>query len=303
MALSDHTKRTALLPVGLYDLLPPEAAHERYVSGRLLEIFERFGYAQVSPPLMEFESSLLADRGAALAPQTFRVMDLYSQAMMGFRPDITMQVARIAGSRLAREPRPLRLTYGGSTLRMTGEGKHGARQWRQAGIELIGNASPHADAEVIAVSASAVQALGVSDIVVDLNLPGLLTSILQSASLGDDDRYAVMQAVESKDTGWLRRAKLPKEVALLAALVECAGPYEKARAGLEKLKLSKESALQLDHVHSVVAALQAAGLKAQITIDLLENRGFEYHSMISFSLFARATQTEIGRGGRYQVQG
>ena len=74
----------------------------------------------MKPPLVEFEESLLGGPGAALAPQTFRLMDPVSQRMMGVRPDMTVQVARIAVTRLKHEPRPLRLSYGGNVIRVRG---------------------------------------------------------------------------------------------------------------------------------------------------------------------------------------
>src|SRR3954466_4106982 len=98
-----------LLPSGCYDLLPPDARHESELSHALLSTFESYGYEQVSPPLLEYSENLLAGRGAALSPYTFRVMDPGAHKVMGLRADITLQIARIASSRLAHAPRPLRL--------------------------------------------------------------------------------------------------------------------------------------------------------------------------------------------------
>lgn len=290
-----------LLPAGLYDLLPPNAAHERYVSGRLAEAFERFGYQQVSPPLMEFEASLLASSAAkALTAQTFRVMDPKSQEMLGFRPDITFQVGRIASGRLGDWPRPLRLGYGGSTLRVKGEGRDGARQWRQAGIECIGAAAPAADAEVIAVAAQAVASLGVKDLVLDINLPGLV-KLLLGRSLSPAQQAAVLHAVECKDTGSVRAAGLQGDAASLPDLIEAAGEAKAGLAMLEKCSLPKAGKEQVAYVKAVIAQVETLGVPVEITIDPVENRGFEYHSLISFTLFSRALQSELGRGGRYTI--
>ena len=67
-----------------------------------MDAFAAHGYQRVKPPLLEFEDSLLAGSGAAVAEQTFRLMDPDSQRMMGLRADTTPQVARIATTRLAR---------------------------------------------------------------------------------------------------------------------------------------------------------------------------------------------------------
>src|ERR1700722_15652438 len=96
-----------LLPTGCYDLLPPQARQESELSSALLSVFESFGYAQVSPPLLEYSDGLGAGRGAARSPQIFRVMDPEAHKVMGLRADITLQIARIAVSRLGHAPRPL----------------------------------------------------------------------------------------------------------------------------------------------------------------------------------------------------
>ena len=99
--MTDDTPNPALLPAGLRDLLPPDAETEAAAVEALMEVFAAHGYQRVKPPLLEFEDSLLAGSGAAVAEQTFRLMDPDSQRMMGLRADITPQVARIATTRLA----------------------------------------------------------------------------------------------------------------------------------------------------------------------------------------------------------
>lgn len=293
---------SSLLPAGLYDLLPPKAAHERHVSGKLVEAFERFGYAQVSPPLMEFEASLLAGRGAsALSSQTYRVMDPQSQQMMGFRPDITLQVGRIATVRMAEHARPLRLSYSGSTLRVKGEGKERARQWRQAGIELIGAQDPGADAEVIAVAVHSIAALAVEELVVDINFPGLVKLLLDDADVPAAQQAAIENAVECKDAGWIEAANLKGAAAHLPALIDAAGDAKAGMEALKKLKLPTAAREQVEYVQSVIDRLRALDVPVEITIDPVENKGFEYHSHVSFSLFSRASQSELGRGGRYTI--
>ena len=74
MTANDNDHR-GLLPAGLADLLPPDAAREARAIDVAIERFAAFGYERVKPPLVEFEESLLGGPGAALGPQTFRLMD------------------------------------------------------------------------------------------------------------------------------------------------------------------------------------------------------------------------------------
>jgi len=123
----------ALLPAGLRDLLPPEAAHEARLRESLMAMLAAHGYERVNPPLVEFEDGLLSGLGAATAADTFRLMDPVSQRMMGVRADMTPQVARLATTRLAAAARPLRLSYAGEVLRVKGSQLRPERQFLQVG--------------------------------------------------------------------------------------------------------------------------------------------------------------------------
>ena len=139
-----------------------------------MAVFAGRGYERVKPPLLEFEDTLFAGSGAAVAEQTFRLMDPDSQRMMGLRADTTPQVARIAGTRLVNEPRPLRLSYAGQCLRVRGNQLAPDRQMAQAGIELIGTDFVAADAEIVLAGAEALHAAGLARFSFDLTLPTLI---------------------------------------------------------------------------------------------------------------------------------
>ena len=96
--MTEYQER-ALLPPGMNDVLPPDAAYETSTLNTLLKRFAGHGYQQVKPPLVEFEESLLAGSGASMTSETFRLMDPVSQRMMGVRADMTLQIARIATTR------------------------------------------------------------------------------------------------------------------------------------------------------------------------------------------------------------
>jgi len=292
-----NKKNALLLPAGLYDLLPPDARKESHAVATLLSSFESFGYAQVSPPLLEFETTLLSGRGEALSSQTFRVMDTLSQAMMGFRTDITMQIARIASSRLANSPRPLRLCYAGPILQSKAEPLKNERQLMQAGIELIGADSIQADAEVMIVAAIALNALNIKEISIDINLPGLLGELCPEAQNNPALRSQIKDAITRKDTDGIAKLPIAKS-AVLAALVTAAGPIDKTIEKMLELGISQASAL-----HEVAIRVKRHCPAVVLTLDPVEYRGFDYHQGISFSIFAKGLRYELGRGGRYQVNG
>ncbi len=189
----------ALLPTGLYDLLPPEAGVEAELTARLMGVLAAHGYERVKPPLVEFEETLLAGAGAVTASETFRTMDPASHRMVGVRADMTPQVARIAATRLAHMPRPLRLSYAGQVLRVKGSAIRPERQFGQAGAELIGAKGPAADVEVITVAGEALAAANVPHLSVDITLPTLVPAIAEAYGIAGERAAALRAALDRKD--------------------------------------------------------------------------------------------------------
>jgi len=295
----------ALLPAGLYDLLPPEAEIEAGVTARLMGVLGAHGYERVKPPLVEFEETLLSEAGAAMASDTFRTMDPASHRMIGVRADMTPQVARIAATRLSHKPRPLRLSYAGQVLRVKASQMRPERQIGQAGAELIGAGGPAADVEVIAVAGEALAALGVPHLSVDLTLPTLVPAIAEAYGIAGERAAGLRAALDRKDMAAV--ASLAGEAgALLARLIAAAGAGAATRAALDRLELPERAGLERDRLGAVLDGLAAASPALKVTVDPVENRGFEYHTGISFTFFARVDPAlgplgELGRGGRYEA--
>src|SRR5947209_13210151 len=226
----------ALLPAGLYDLLPPEAEVEAAVTACLMGVLAAHGYERVKPPLVEFEETLLSGPGATMASDTFRTMDPISHRMIGVRADMTPQVARIAATRLSHKPRPLRLSYAGQVLRVRGSEMRPERQIGQAGAELIGAGGPAADVETIAVAGEALAAVGVPHLSVDLTLPTLVPAIAEAYEISGERLVALRAALDRKDAAAV--ARLAGEAGeLLARLVAAAGTGAAARAAPDRLEL------------------------------------------------------------------
>ena len=199
----------ALLPAGMGDVLPPEAEIESSAMEDLIAQFSGRGYQRVKPPLIEFEESLLSDSGSAMAGQTFRVMDPVSQRMMGVRADMTLQIARIATTRMRKAPRPLRLCYGDQVLRVRGTQLRPERQFGQVGMELIGVDDPMADAEIILGAVEALSGLDIPSLSVDLAMPSLVPAVADASTLSGQTRADLRQALDRKDIAAVSALSLP----------------------------------------------------------------------------------------------
>jgi ATP phosphoribosyltransferase regulatory subunit len=294
----DEPCNLALLPPGLRDLLPPDAETEAASVEALMEVFASHGYERVKPPLLEFEDTLLAGSGAAVAEETFRLMDPDSRRMMGIRSDTTPQVARIAVTRLAKSPRPLRLSYAGQCLRVQGGQLAPDRQVAQAGIELIGSAEPAADAEIVLLGAEALGAAGLTNVSFDLTLPTLSPALLEDAGISGAQRLALARALDRKDAAAIARHG-GKLAVTLNELLLAAGVAERALAALREARLPRAVRALAEGLAETVAAIRARAPLLKLTIDPVEFRGFRYHTGVSITIFAPGRHEELGRGGRY----
>jgi ATP phosphoribosyltransferase regulatory subunit len=295
----------ALLPTGMHDLLPPEAEVEARVVAQLMTILTAHGYQRVKPPLVEFEETLFTGAGAAMATSTFRMMDPVSHRMIGVRADMTPQIARIAATRLGGAPRPLRLSYAGQVLRVRGSEIRPERQIGQVGAELIGAAGPVADVEAIAVASAALAALGVPHLTVDITLPTLVPVIAEAYDVGGERAAALRAALDHKDTAAVS-ALAGEAGQLLERLLLAAGPAAATLAALDRLDLPGRARGERARLGAVLDGLAAAAPELKVTVDPVENRGFEYHTGISFTFFAGGSAAhgpfgELGRGGRYNA--
>lgn len=294
----------ALLPAGMRDGLSPEAEIEAEAVEHLMAVFSAWGYKRVKPPMIEFEESLLAGDGAGLSRHTFRVLDPHSGRMMGLRPDMTMQIARIATTRMKNAPRPLRLAYAGQVLRVKGSQLRPERQFGQVGVELIGGGAPEADAEAILMASEALDDLGIEGLSIDLGLPSLVPAVCAASTLDSQGLNDLREALNHKDAASVKAMEPrlgAKTTDILLTLLGAVGSAEQTLDTLKGLNLPGEAKAAVDELAAVVDLVTGAEADLTLTIDPVENRGFEYHSGVSFTLFARGVRGELGRGGRYRT--
>ncbi len=292
--------RQALLPEGFRDQLAPMAEHEASLVRSLMDCFQSYGYDRVAPPVVEYEASLLVGAGATRANSMFRVMDPDTQNMMAVRADMTVQLSRLAATRLSEVARPLRLSYSGNVLRTKGSQLRPTRQFIQAGIELIGSTSLEAEFEVIKVAVESLVATGIKSLSLDLTVAPLVSFLCDKHNIADQQRTAVIEALNDKDSGALATIT-PAAKTDFDQLLVAAGPARDALVVLRSLELAGSAGQLIARLGRLVEMLEAQMPALPVTIDPCESHGFEYKSGIGFGIFAKGNQSELGRGGRYLV--
>lgn len=286
-----------LLPQGLRDRLPGEAAAQARTVRALLDSIEGRGYDRVSPPLAEYEDGLAA-RLKSSRTELARFVDPLSQRTLAIRPDITPQIARIVSTQLADVPRPLRLAYAGPVLKLGATQLNPQREAMQVGAELIGDDSVAAACEITGIAVAAMKAAGVEGITVDLTMPDLVQTVaglvLSSGEIAQLDGL-----LDMKDAGGLVEAGFADWLPLIAAT----GPVAPALDALRKFDHAGLMASRIAGIEAIAASIadQSDSGGVRVTLDPTERHGFEYHSWFGFSLFVVNGTNAVGRGGCYAI--
>ncbi|TBV07566.1 ATP phosphoribosyltransferase regulatory subunit [Phytopseudomonas dryadis] len=291
-----------LLPDGIEEVLPPEAARIEVARRQVLDLFQRWGYEFVVTPHIEYLESLLTGAGQDLDLRTFKVTDPLSGRQMGFRADITPQVARIDAHTLRREG-PSRLCYAGSVLHAQPRALTTSRSPIQLGAELYGDASPASDVEVISLLVDTLELAEVPDVHMDLGHVGIYRGLARAAELSGEVEQQLFDALQRKATDEIDALTeaLPESLSrMLRALAELCGGREVldlAQACL--VEAPDEVHAALDDLLAIADALSLRYPELPLYFDLGELRGYHYHTGVVFAAFVPGVGQSIAQGGRY----
>jgi len=291
-----------LLPDGIEEVLPPEAARIEVVRRQMLDLFQRWGYEFVVTPHIEFLESLLTGAGQDLDLRTFKVTDPLSGRLIGFRADITPQVARIDAHTLRREG-PSRLCYAGSVLHAQPRALSTSRSPIQLGAELYGDASPASDVEVIGLMLEVLERVAVPDVHMDLGHVGIYRGLARAAGLSGEVEQQLFDALQRKAVDEVEALTTPlpeAQASMLRALAELCGGREVldlAQACLVDAPAEVHAAL--DELIAIADALDVRYPELPLYFDLSELRGYHYHTGVVFAAFVPGVGQSIAQGGRY----
>lgn len=296
-----------LLPDGVEEILPPEAAHLEAVRRRLLDLFEVWGYELVITPMVEFLESLLTGTGRDLDLKTFKVTDQQSGRLMGVRADITPQVARIDAHSLRHEGTS-RLCYAGTVLHAKADNLLSSRTPISVGAELFGDTGTDGDLEIVSLMVEAIRREGISPVHVELGDVGIFRELARAAGLRDEDEDSLFSLIQRKATAELSakigelavQEDVGRRIVALPGL--CGGPGVLDHAA-EMFAGDENIAARLRSLREVAEGLEARFHNLDVYYDLAELRGYNYHTGIVFAAYVGSSGERLAKGGRYDDVG
>jgi len=197
----------------------------------------------------------------------------------------------------------LRFYYAGNVFRHVETQAGHRREFTQAGVELIGAATPEADAEVVALTIHALQALDLSEFQVNLGQVGYLRGLLCAADDGNGALRSLEQAIERKNPlaleRYLEEMNLPEDtrraIRAIPTLAGDAGVLDEA----ERLATSAPAREAIERLRQVYDILRLEGVADHVILDLGEVRAMGYYTGVAYHAYAAGLGFPICSGGRY----
>ena len=283
-------------PKGTYDVLPLESREWQKLEEVIRKICNLYNYKEIRTPIFESSNVFHRDQNDTSDMVTKETYDFKDRSDRGItlRPEGTAGVARaFIENKLYVENPVSKLFYMGPMFRYERPQKGRNRQFNQFGVEALGSDSPYIDAEVIALGASLIRALGLKDVTVKIN------------SLGDEEsrmKYKdVLVNYFSNYTDCLcedcKNRLLKNPLRILDCKVDRDQEFFKKAPKINEY-LNEASK---NRFKEVLASLDSMNLKYELDDNLV--RGLDYYSHTVFELEVDipefGAQNVIGAGGRY----
>jgi ATP phosphoribosyltransferase regulatory subunit len=268
--------------------------HElRAMTDRIRAVFEQAGYGEVYTPALEYETTF--PRAGAPRP-AYRVFDENGHVLV-LRADMTVPIARVAATRYAHVDPPLRFCYVAHAYRGVRPQRGQAREFLQAGVELIGAPGPAGTAEALGVLCAAVEAAGLAHFRVGVGDASLYPALLEGLAIPDTARERILAELVQGDFVGVEREVAQLGLDDRAAELLLAVP--RIRGGAEVLDrfpdLPTDALAGMRGLH----ALLAPAVADRVIYDLGLVRSLNYYTGAVFQVYDPAYGVPVGSGGRY----
>lgn len=273
---------------GFRDFLPAEKRKRDYVAGKMKDVFERFGFAPLETPTLEYASLLLGKYGDEADKLVYTFEDR-GERRIGLRYDQTVPTARVLAQYQNQLPRYFRRYQMQNVFRADKPQKGRYREFAQCDCDIFGSTSPIADAEILAVYYAAFQNVGLKTIVIELNDRQTLIQTLSPFATPEVSVMSIIQTVDKLD-------KISTEEAMVE-LVSKGLTRQEAEGAINSI----ENAVMSDNLKQIVDNAVALGVSREaLVFNPKIARGLDYYTGLIFEgRIPEYRVGSVGGGGRY----
>ena len=274
---------------GFRDFTPRECAVRNYLFETWRGVARRCGYVEYETPILEDTGLYLKKSGGELSSQLFRFEDQGGRDVT-LRPEVTASLARIVAQHQRDFPKPLKWFEIGQCFRYEKPQKGRGREFHQFNVDILGEAGPAADAELIALAIETMLSFGflAGDFVVRVSDRMAWIDFAEANGIPETsipDFLSIIDKIERE-----------KPEVLVQRLAAFSLTPEVVRAFIADPLNASFSYL------AIRDELAARGFADFVELDLSIVRGLAYYTGIVFEVFdAKKSMRAVAGGGRYDT--
>lgn len=297
-------------PSGTRDFLAGALLVREHVFSVIRDVFERYGFEPLQTPAFERLETLTGKYGDEGDKLIFKILrrgehEASGEADLALRYDMTVPLARVVAAYGSQLPTPYKRYAMGPVWRADRPGRGRFREFAQCDVDVVGTASPLADAEVVGAAVSALDALGVPGFRVLVNSRRALTGLLQAygvpSALGGG-ALITLDKLDKQDPGEVAselaaaRSLGPATARSLVADLTADDATDRMRKALAGNDEGREGIAEIDRLIELAAPTVGAD---RLVFAPSMVRGLDYYTGVIFEIDADGVPGSIASGGRY----
>jgi histidyl-tRNA synthetase len=290
---------------GFRDFYPEELALRNHIFATWRSVAVRYGFEEYDGPPLEPLELYTQKSGEEIVQQLYTFQDKGDREV-ALRPEMTPTLARMVAARAQALKKPIRWFSMPQLFRYERQQRGRLREHFQLNMDIIGEAGPLADAELIAAAIDILRALGFGPQEVQARVSDrrVLRALLLGRGVAEAQLPAAFGVIDRSERvpkdalgEMLKEAGIGKQEAGAVLEIAALRGLEAVTAALGKVKGGEEAG---EPLRTAVQALGAMGLGDFVAVDLAIVRGLAYYTGIVFELFdAKKALRAICGGGRY----
>lgn len=290
-------------PDGVRDIYNGECKQKLLLQDRLHAVLTKYGYRDIQTPTFEFFNIFSKEIGTTPSKDLYKFFDKDGNTLV-LRPDFTPSVARSAAKYYAEDDMPVKLCYMGNTFINSSSYQGRLKETTQCGVELIGDGSVCADAEILAMVVDSLRASGLKEFQISVGHARFFHGLIEAAGLGEEAEEELRELLNNKNFfGVEEFVETLNLDANLKKLFTMLGSFE---TQVEKLAEAKDLAADYPVILSAIADLEKLGeylklygIEKYISFELGIISKYHYYTGIIFAGYTFGTGEPIVKGGRY----
>lgn len=295
-------KRLVHTPEGVRDIYGKECSNKQNIQRLFREKLHSFGYQPIQTPTFEFFDVFSREIGTTPSKELYKFFDKEGNTLV-LRPDFTPSIARCAAKYFMDETIPLRFCYAGNNFINTNNLQGKLKETTQMGAELIGDDSPEADAEMIAMLVEALLNSGLKKFQVSIGQIDYFKGLCAKANLDEETELALREFISNKNEFGAQELLLNKNISddsikALLSVSSLFGSEEILEKAMEYAD-NPRSKKAIERLMQVYELLKIYGVDQYISFDLAMVSKYNYYTGVIFNAYTYQAGSAIAKGGRY----